>query len=292
MPIYRQSYRNFEGRMLHRNRWLIVLEQEWRVLNSSKIFLALMILALIHIALRFIQITLFDVVMQDPNHPLTPFLNRVEFIVVNENMLIEFIRLQTPLMYLLLLYAGSGMICNDFRNNLMEVYFSKPITWLDFAVGKVLALITVGLSVTALPGVLFVVLHNALVPSLDLLQKSWWWIPSIVLFSVVMVVPASLAILASSALLRSQGHAAITIIMISVVNGIFGPLLAGLLRESNYLIIWFLMAQGHLGELLFKRNFNLWTLHWGWSLAYVVGICLLCAAIVFRRIKRAEAAMV
>lgn len=292
MPIYQQSYRNYEGRMLHRFRWMIVLEQEWRVLNSSKIFLALMILALIHIALRFIQITLFDVVMQDPNHPLTPFLNRVEFIVVNENMLIEFVRLQTPLMYLLLLYAGSGMICNDFRNNLMEVYFSKPITWFDFAVGKVLALVTVGFSVMGLPGILFVILHNALVPSWDLFLKSWWWIPSVTLFSLVMIVPAALAILASSALLRSQGHAAVTIIMISVVNGIFGPLLAALLRNSNYLIIWFLMAQGQLGELLFGRNFNLWTLHWGWSLGYVVTISLICLAIVFRRVKRAEAAAV
>jgi len=290
MPIYQQSYRNFEGRMLHRNRWMIVLEQEWRVLNSSKIFIALMVLAMIHVALRFIQITLFDVVMQDPNHPLTPFLNKVEFIVVNENMLIEFVRLQTPLMYLLLLYAGSGMICNDFRNNLMEVYFSKPITWLDFAIGKVLALVTVGFSVMGLPAILFVVVHNALVPSWELFLKSWWWIPSITAYSLIMIVPAALAILACSSLLRSQGHAAVTVIMISVVNGIFGPLLSALLRESNYLIIWFLMAQGHLGELLFGRNFTLWTLHWGWSAGYVLAVSLLCLFIVFRRLKRAEAA--
>lgn len=290
MPIYQQSYRNFEGRMVHRNRWLIVLEQEWRVLNSSKIFLGLMILALIHIALRFIQIVMFDIVMQDPNHPLTPFLNKVEFIVVNDNMLIEFIRLQTPLMYLLMLYAGSGMICNDFRNNLMEVYFSKPITWFDFAVGKVLALITVGMAVTGVPAVLFVVLHNALVPSKELFLQSWWWIPAVFTFSLVMVVPAALAILASSALLRSQGHAAITIIMISVVNGIFGPLLAVLTRRKNLNIIWFLMAQGQLGETLFGRRFPLWDLHWSWSLGYVIAVCLLCIGIIFRRVKRAEVA--
>lgn len=290
MPIYRQTYRNFEGRMVHRGRWLIVLEQEWRVLNSSKIFLALMILALIHIALRFLQIVMYDIVMQDPNHPLTPFLNRVQFIVVNENMLIEFVRLQTPLMYLLLLYAGSGMICNDFRNNLMEVYFSKPITWFDLALGKVLTLVTVGMAVMGVPAVLFVVLHNMLVPSWELLAQSWWWVPAIFVFSLVMVVPAALAILASSALLRSQGQAAVTIIMISVVNGIFGPLLAVLTRRKNLNIIWFLMAQGHLGEVMFGRAFPLWDLHWRWSLLYVVAVCVACIAIIFRRIKRAEVA--
>lgn len=290
MPIYQQSYRNFDGKMVHKNRWLIVLEQEWRVLNSSKIFLALMILALIHIALRFIQIVMYDVVMQDPNHPLTPFLNKVEFIVVNDNMLIEFVRLQTPLMYLIMLYAGSGMICNDVRNNLLEVYFSKPITWFDFALGKVISLITVGMSVMGLPGALFVVLHNALVPSWDLLAKSWWWIPSILGFSMVMVVPAALAILACSALIKSQGHAAITIIMISVVNGIFGPLLAALLRDNDYMIIWFLMAQGQLGEVMFGHRFPLWQMHWGWSALYVGSVCAIALWIIFRRVKRAEAA--
>lgn len=290
MPIYQQSYRNFDGKMVHRNRWRIVLEQEWRVLNSSKIFLALMVLALIHIALRLIQIVLYDVVMQDPNHPLTPFLNRVEFIVVNDRMLVEFIHLQTPLMYLIMLYAGSGMICNDVRNNLLEVYFSKPITWLDFAIGKILTLVTVGFAVMGVPAILFVLIHNALVPSMELLQKSWWWIPASFTYSAVMVVPAALAILACSALIKSQGHAAITIIMISVVNGIFGPLLGALLRNNNYMIIWFLMAQGQLGEVVFGHAFPLWSLHWGWSALYVGVISLLCLVIIFRRVKRAEAA--
>lgn len=290
MPIYQQSYRNFEGRMVHRFRWFIVLEQEWRVLNSSKIFIGLMLVALIHIVLRFLQVIMYDVIMQDPNHPLTPFLNKVQFIVVNENMLIEFTRLQTPIMYLIMLYAGSGMICNDFRNNLIDVYFSKPITWFDFALGKVLSLVSVGFAVMGLPGIAFVLLHNMLAPSWELLMTSWWWIPSMFLFSLVMVVPAALAILAASALIKSQGHAAITIIMISVVNGIFGPLLGALLRNNNYIIIWFLMAQGQLGEVLFRRNFPLWSLHWGWSLLYVVVVCALCTYIIFRRVKRAEAA--
>jgi len=290
MPIFQQTYRSYHGRMLHRFRWLIVLEQEWRVLNSSRIFLAIMILALIHIALRFLQIVAYDIIRQDPNNPLTPLINQAQFIVVNENMLIEFMRLQTPIMYLLMLYAGSGMICNDFRNNLVDVYFSKPITWFDYAFGKILSLVTVGLSVTALPGIAFVLTHNALAPSMELLTQSWWWVPSIFAFSIVMVVPTALAILACSALLKNQGHAAISIIMISVVNGIFGPLLSTMLRERNYLVIWFLMAQGHLGEVLFRRHFTLWDLHWGWSLTYVTAVSLVCLVIILRRVRRAEAA--
>jgi hypothetical protein len=135
-----------------------------------------------------------------------------------------------------------------------------------------------------------VLLHNALVPSWDLLAKSWWWIPATFVYSLVMVVPASLAILASSSLIRSQGHAAITIIMISVVNGIFAPLLGTLLHNNNYMILWFVMAQGQLGEVMFQHPFWMWTLHWGWSLLYVVTVSLLCLFIIVRRVKRAEAA--
>ena len=150
---------------------------------------------------------------------------------------------------------------------------AKPITWLDFAIGKIVSLVTVGFSVMGLPCVVFVLAHNALLPGWDLLMKSWWWIPASVGYSLVMVVPGALAILACSALIRSQGHAAITIIMISVVDGIFGPLLAGLLRDPRYLLVMFLVDQEKLGHAMFGRAFPPEQIHWHWAIGPVVGVC-------------------
>jgi len=129
VPIYEQTYRHYEGEVKRRFRWVIVVEQELRVLVKTKVFLLLMMVALLHSILRLLQVVAYDVVIQDPNNPLTPLLRQVQGLVVNERMFFDFIRIQTPIVFIICLYAGSGMICSDFRNNLMEVYFSKPIRW-------------------------------------------------------------------------------------------------------------------------------------------------------------------
>ncbi len=129
MPVYRRTYRNFEGDYRRSFRWMLVFAQEWRVLLKFKIFLVLMLVAQLHTLLRLLQIVAYDVIMQDPNNVLTPLLSQVQIIVVNQRMFYDYVQLQAPMVLLITLYAGAGMICNDVRNNLLEVYFSKPISW-------------------------------------------------------------------------------------------------------------------------------------------------------------------
>ena len=45
MPVYEQTYRNYEGGLRHQFRWWIVVEQEFRVLSRSRIFKFLVLLA-------------------------------------------------------------------------------------------------------------------------------------------------------------------------------------------------------------------------------------------------------
>ncbi len=291
MPIYRQTYRHYSGRMRRRFRWLVVVEQEVRVLVKSKIFLALVLLALVHFMLRVFQVVAYDVVMQDPNNPLTPVLIHIQGIVVNGRMFFDFIRLQGPLVLLVTLYAGAGMICNDFRHNLMEVYFSKPIRWYDYALGKSLTLIFLGLALTALPALFLLVQHNLLLPSWPLFRETIGWAWASVAFSLLLVAPCALAILASSALMQSQNYAAVAIIMLLVANSIMGGLLATLLREQNYLIASLPFAVNRVGQQLFGDSRLYFDLHWGWALLYVAVVVLGSAWIVFRRVRRTEVAL-
>ena len=71
----------------------------------------------------------FDYIMQDPNTMLYPIIKQLKVITVNDQTFFDFIRWQSPLVFVVLLFAGSGMICNDVRNNLTEIYFSKPLNW-------------------------------------------------------------------------------------------------------------------------------------------------------------------
>lgn len=290
MPVYQRSYRHFEGRTRQRFRWWIVIEQELRVLATARPFLILLLLALLHCILRLLQVVAYDVVIQDPNHPLTPILRQIQGLIVNEQMFFDFLRLQTPLIFILFLYAGSGMICNDFRYNLMEVYFSKPIRWYDYALGKFLALVLLGLSISAAPAIFLVALHNMLLANMEVLQQTWWWPFPIVAFSLVVIVPAALGILASSALLPSQNFAAIAIFMILIANSTMAGAFAGVLQNRNYFIIAVPMAINRIGQQFFGERFLLFDLRWEWSMAYVAGLSLIMMWIIVRRVRRAELA--
>lgn len=290
MPVYEQTYRNYEGGLRHQFRWWIVVEQEFRVLSRSRIFKFLVLLAGLHVIFRVLQVVGYDVIVQDPNHPMAPLLKQVEVIVVNARMFFEFVRLQTPLMFITLLYAGSGMICNDIRNNLMEIYFSKPLRWYDYVLGKVLALILLGLSLTALPVILVLVQHNLLLPGAQTLSDSLFWGGAAMGYSLAVVIPTALCILACSAVMPGQNYAAITVFMLLIANSTMAGLLAGALRDRDYLVLSFPLALDRLGQELFQETRLLFELRWEWPLLYVGATCLLALAIIMWRARRAEVA--
>lgn len=293
MPIYKQSYRTYEGKMVHKFRWWVVVEQELRVLIKARVFLLLVLVALLHIMVRLLQVVACDVVMQDPNNPLTPLLKTVQGIMVDERMFFDFLRLQAPIVFIVALYAGAGMICNDVRNNLLEVYFSKPIRWYDYALGKSFSLIAVGLCLTMVPAILLVGLHNMLLPgeNWQTLYATWTWPGAIVGFSLVFIVPCVFAILACSALLPSQNFAAIAVVMVVVADSAMGGLLAMLLQERNYLVISFPMAINRVGQYFFNDHRLIFDLRWEWSFLFVSLVSLWGIWVVFRRARRAEIAL-
>lgn len=290
MPVFEQTYRNYEGQFRQRFRWWIVLEQELRVLTGAKVFLLLVLLASLHFLFRLLQVVAVDVIMQDPNHVLTPFLRQMDFIMIRKDTFFDFVRLQAPILFITMLYAGAGMICNDFRNNLMEVYFSKPLTWWDYVIGKVLTLFLVGMGMTAVPGLILLVMHNMLLPSPELFAETWWWSLSILGFSAVLVLSTALGVLASSALLQSHGYAAIAIFMIVVANSTMSLVLSELLRNMRYLIISYPVALNRLGQSFFQFERPMFNLPWHWPVIYVTFVLLGCLLIIARKVRRAEVA--
>jgi hypothetical protein len=290
VPIYANTFREYEGRPRKHFRWLVVIEQELRTLAKFRIFKLLYLIACLHVIIRLLQIVGYDVLAQDPNNPLQLVFSNIAAIEIKATTFFGFLYLQTSIMFIILLYSGAGMICNDVRNNLMEIYFSKPLTWVDYALGKILTLVLLGLSITALPGIFLVLLHNLLLPGLETLQASWWWPLSILAYSLLIVIPTALCVLACSAVLPTQNYATITIIMALVADSSFSGLLATLLRQRNFLAVSFPLTLRRVGEVLFNEHRNLFTLPWYWSFLFVVTVCLLALLILLRRLRREELA--
>ena len=290
MPIYTQTYRRYDGQPRRHFRWLVVIEQEMKTLAKFRVFKVLVLIACLHIILRLLQIVAYDVMAQDPNNPLQIVFANLDIAYIGPDTFFSFLYLQTTVLFIIMLYSGAGMVCNDFKNNLMEVYFSKPLTWMDYCLGKVLTLVLLGLALTAVPGIILVGLHNLLLPSMETLNASWWWPLAITAYSFVIIIPMTLGVLACSSLLPSQNYAAITVIMTLVANSSLGVLFASMLKQRDYMAISFPLAMRRIGETVFGDKRILFSLAWYWCLLYVAVVCLIALVIILRKVRRAEIA--
>ncbi len=290
MPIYRQSYRTFDGTAQSHFRWWVMIKQELRVLFRTRMFVGLVIIGYIHVCLRVLQVVAFDTLNSGPRNPITEVLKQVEMFTVSSTTFFDFLRMQSGLVFLGTILAGAGMICDDYKNNLMEVYFSKPMTWKDYVIGKTMTLILIGLSFTAIPAILLVLLHNMLAANLTVLQATYWLPVSIMAFSLTLVVPCAVGVLACSALSSSQRYASIAVFMVLFGNLTVGRIVPELLHERNYAIIAFPLAINRFGELLFKVKRPLFELSWQWSAAYIGIVCAICLWFICSKARRAEVA--
>ena len=288
MPIYDRSYRAYDGKLRGGLAWWVIVQQELRVLFSTRSFLILLCLGGTHFAIRLLQVIACDVIAANPNSPFSEIARRFP-LSVNENLFFQFLTGQSTLLFWILLFAGSGMICNDIHNNLMEVYFSKPVTWRDYVLGKVMTLVMVGLLLTALPGVFLVLLHNLLAPGWETLRTTYTWPFTITVFSILIVVPCSLAVLAGSAVLKNQRTAAIVILVLVFFDLSAAETLSDeIFDDERYNIIGIPLAIFHLGSLLFHQGNPPYELPWWWSALVVAGASLFVLGIICRKVHRCE----
>ena len=292
MPVYEQTYRSFEGGPPQRWRWRFVAAQELRVLAASRVFKFLVFLGGLHYLLRVLQIVAFDIVAQDPNNPLAPLLQRADIFYISGQTFYDFISYQLTLMFVTLLYAGSGMICNDVRNNLPEIYFSKPLRWYDYLVGKFLALFVVGFVLTAGMALLLLLQHALMSPSWKVVVDCLRWSVGALGYSAAAVLPSALFILLCSSLVTGQNYAAITVIMTLVANTALAAMFAETMRYQNWYVFSVPVAVGHVGEKLFQlaRPQIALTVSWYYSLLYVAGVSAVSLVMLALRIRKMEVA--
>ncbi len=290
MPVYQRTYRAFDGQVLQGFRWWVMVKQELRVLASSRMFVSLLVIAVIHLSFRVFQITLYDMMSTAQQSPILLTLRNMEMMRVSERTFFDFLRIQSPLVFIVTLYAGSGMICNDFRDNLIEIYFSKPLTRLDYIAGKIIPLVLIGTLLTAVPGIFLVILHNLLAPGIETLRDTYWIPFSIIAFSACIVLPCTLGVLASSALFSSQRYAGIAVFAVLFGSSVLGRTLAGPIRNPNFAVLSLPAAVNRIGETLFAEPRKSFPLHWGWPTLFIAMVCLACYWAIAAEIRRAERA--
>jgi ABC-2 type transport system permease protein len=197
VPIHDQGYRRYAGRRAATGgAWRVIARQHILPILRQRRFLLLLIAAWAPFIVRGVQIYVSTNYQQ------------ASFLAATAQTFREFLSQQRFFVFLISI-ALAGLIADDRRANALQLYLSKPLTRLEYIVGKLAALLTFLLGITLAPALLLLLLQMLFAGSLAFLRANWYLLPAIVLFSVIQSLLSACALLALSSLSNSRQFVAV-----------------------------------------------------------------------------------
>jgi len=218
MPIHDQGYRRYEGkRTPHGRAWWIIARTQLAGAFRHRRFMWLMLFAWSPFAVRAVQIYLASNFQQ------------VSMLAPTAQTFREFLGQQALFVFLVTISLG-GAIADDRRANALQLYLSRPLTRVEYVIGRLVPTLICLLGVTFAPAMLLLVLQIVFSGSTAFLQQNLFLLPAITIVSLTQALLSAFAILALSSLSKSRRFVAImyagiiffTAAMYQVLRGITG----------------------------------------------------------------------
>jgi ABC-2 type transport system permease protein len=198
MPIHDQGYRRYAGlREAHGRTWLVIARAGVMERLRERKFLGLLLVAWLPFLVRTVQLYVAA------NYAQASFLN------ATPSMFRDYLAQQGVFVFFITLYVGSGLIANDRRANALQIYLSKPLSRVDYVVGKLATLLIFLTAVTWVPGILLLVMQILFAGNLAFLKANLFLFPAITVFAAVTVLTSSFTMLALSSLSKSRRFVAV-----------------------------------------------------------------------------------
>ena len=198
MPIHDQGYRRYGGRReAHGRTWWVIARAGVMERLRERKFLGLLLVAWGPFLVRAVQLY------------VAANYSQASFLAPSAGTFREFLAQQSLFVFFITLYVGSGLIANDRRANALQIYLSKPLTRVEYVVGKLTTLLLFLTAVTWLPAILLLLLQMMFAGNLTFLSANLFLFPAITLFSAVLVLTSAFAMLALSSLSTSRRFVAV-----------------------------------------------------------------------------------
>ena len=285
MPIHTQDYRHWEGTLNRRpyTRWWIITKAELKLLTQRKIVRLIvavppLIYILVHAILIFIlnQVPGAEFPFEIDNEFFQKFLFRNPGTGPPSSFLIA----------LIAIFGGAGLIATDLKNNALSLYLSKPISWIDYLIGKFAVIgILIG-CLTLVPGLLLF-LEHVLLTDTSFLEENYWIPLSIVAYSVLITLTPSLLMLLFSSLTSNPRYAIIGFCAVWFGSHAIYEILKVITRTSKMALVSIWANYDILGTALFAGSPD-YAVHWAWALLVQVALIALCFFVLHRRIRAVE----
>lgn len=276
MPIHDQGYRRYSGRRaIGGGAWAVIATAGIRTFLAKRAFLGLLLVAWFPFFVRAIQI------YASANLP------QAAFLAPTAETFRDFLSQQDIFVFFITVYVGAGLIANDRRANALQIYLSKPLTRTEYIVGKMAILMAFLLLVTWVPAIVLLIVQILFKGSFDFVRANVYLFPAVTVLSFLEAVMISAAMLALSSLSKSSRYVGILYAaLIFFTQAIYG-VITTITRDTRWSWLSFSANLAQVGDLIFRLPLKYAT-PWPVSLAIIVGLIALSAAILERRVRGVE----
>jgi ABC-2 type transport system permease protein len=241
MPIHDQGYRRYAGARDATGRaWLVIARAGIRMFIARRIFLGLLLIAWAPFVYQAIKVY------------LTANFSQLSMFAPTAQTFREFLEHQEIFIFFIAIYVGAGLIANDRRANALQIYLSKPLTRLEYIVGKAATLFVFLLLVTWVPAMLLLLVQVLFAGNIAFIQKNAFLFPAITVYAVLQVLVATLTMLALSSLSKSARFVGIMYAGLIFFTGSIFAMLKYLVRASGASLISPTESLSQIGDVIFR----------------------------------------
>lgn len=210
------------------------------------------------------------------------------------SLFVEFNLAMSFFVLVVLGWYGSGLIADDRRLSAHQLYFARPLSVLDYALAKFLALCFYGSFAFLVPCLIICTIAAFSSPEWSFVTKQGDVILDAVLFSTLSIAILASIVLAISSLSTKKTFAlAATFGFFTMMQGI-SALLAFLQRDRDFLMLSVLANLRRVATEMFGHSQRFgprmdWDVGWSWLI--LAGYVTLAWTILLRRVRRMEASV-
>ena len=236
MPIHSAGYRTWDGRRVPgATRWAVIASTGIRRTWKSKWLRRMLLFAVLPAVFLAIPLFLFEQALRDPMAwrevagfmQMLPQPEAIAGVVSTELatatpaeiqesrhhiwaylMLTLFRYSQAILMVLVIGIAAPPLISNDVRSRAFLIYFSRPITRLEYILGKMGTMVFFLAMTTTLPAMLLYAFGVLLSPSTEVITATWDLPLRILIASATLILPTTSTALMFSSMTNESRYAA------------------------------------------------------------------------------------
>jgi len=157
MSVYRRGYQRYQGKIEGRwKRFLVLPRFSWRAMFRQRLVILLLVSAMVW------PILCAAFIYFNNNAELVNKMPLQSFFEINDGFFISFMTAQKLFAVFLAALTGPGLIAPDVANNALQLYFSRPLTRLDYAGGRLAALMGLLSLITWIPGLAIFIMQAAM----------------------------------------------------------------------------------------------------------------------------------